>query len=341
MRHGCLLLLLGILSACTIGGAPPAPDPARSTEDTAAVMVWPPPPEQARIEFVRQFSTAEDLDLSRPFGRKLRSWLAGSDDRQMLRPYAIAGSQDLLVIADPDAAIVHLFDIQAKKYRILTRASKKQNFRSPIGVALGAEWLYVADSVLKRVFVFDRKLKLRHTIEGFDRPTGLAFAQQIQRLYVADTAAHKIRVFSPEGEEVMTIGERGTLNVQFNYPSHIAVAGNRLLVNDTLNFRIQLLSLDGEYLGGFGKHGVGSGSFDQSKGVVADPDGHIYVADARANWLQIFSPAGELLLVLGSGGDTPGAFNMPAGLAFVDNTLYVADSFNRRIQVFRYLPEEP
>ncbi len=340
MKLGWLMLLLGFLCGCSAGGDP-VPDPVSAVDDGVQAMVWPPPPEQARIEYVRQFSTPEDLNLRRPFGRKLRKWLAGGDDRQMSRPYAIAASKDWLVVADPDAATVHLFNIRDKSYRALTRAGKKQNFRSPIGVALGAGRLFVADSVLKRVFVFDRNLKLRQTLEGFERPTGLAFAQQNQRLYVADTVAHEIRVFSPEGKELFVFGGRGAQNGRFNFPSHIAVSGGRLLVNDTLNFRIQILSLDGEYLGGFGKHGVGAGYFDQAKGVAADSDGHIYVADARTNWLQIFDPGGKLLLVFGSGGSAPGAFNMPAGLAFVDNTLYVADSLNHRIQVFRYLPEEP
>ena len=330
------LLLLSILCGCSSAGAP-----GPAVENEVPAISWPPAPSQARIEYLRQFSVPEDLGLRRPFGRKLRNWLAGDDDRGMVRPYAITGSQDRLVVADPDSGTVHIFDIRGKNYRTLTRAGK-QDFRSPIGVALGEDRLFISDSVLKRVFILDKRYKLQETIEGFERPTGIAFDPQSQRLYVVDTAAHLIRVFDREGKELLTIGERGTQDGQFNYPSHLAIiAGDRLIVNDTMNFRIQLLSLDGEYLGGFGKHGMGSGYFSQSKGVAADPDGHVYVADARANWVQVFNPGGELLLVFGSRGTAPGAFNMPAGLAFVGNTLYVADSFNRRIQVFRFLPEEP
>ncbi len=333
-----MLFLLGALCACSTGGAPVA-NPANATGDEAPTLLWPPPPQQARIEYLRQFTSPEDLGLHRPFGRKLRKWLAGGDDPRMSRPYAIAGSQSLLVVADPDAALVHVFNTGDKTYRTVSKVGK-QKLRSPIGVALGAGRLYIADSALKRVFILDRKLKLRQTLEGFERPTSLAFAEQNQRLYVADTAAHEIRVFDIDGQAVQTIGGRGEQEGRFNFPSHLAVSGGQLVVNDTLNFRIQVLDLDGRPLTTFGKHGVAIGAFAQSKGVAMDTDGHIYVADVRMNMVQVFSPEGELLLAFGSGGNAPGTFDMPAGLAFVDNTLYVADSLNRRIQVFRYLPEK-
>ncbi len=337
MKKGWLLLLLSTLFACSTDGTPVA-NSASDAPDEAPIIVWPPPPEQARIEYLQQFNNPEDLGLHRPFGHKLRKWLAGGDDPRMSRPYAIAGSQDLLVVADPDAALLHVFNIKDKTYRIVSKVGK-QKLRSPIGVALGNGQIFIADSVLKRVYILDRKLKLRQTIAGFDRPTSLAFAKQNQRLYVADTSAHEIRVFDLEGKAVQTIGGRGEQEGKFNFPSHLAISGGKLLVNDTMNFRIQVLDLDGRQLTTFGKHGVATGAFAQSKGVAMDTDGHIYVADVRMNMVQVFSPEGDLLLAFGSGGNAPGTFDMPAGLAFVDNTLYVADSLNRRIQVFRYLPE--
>jgi DNA-binding beta-propeller fold protein YncE len=48
-----------------------------------------------------------------------------------------------------------------------------------------------------------------------------------------------------------------------------------------------------------------------------------------------------LLLYFGALGGGPGQFNLPAGL-YVDaeDRLYVADSFNRRVQIFQYLAED-
>jgi hypothetical protein len=62
------------------------------------------------------------------------------------------------------------------------------------------------------------------------------------------------------------------------------------------------------------------------------------VADAIKDTVQIFDRRGTLLLNFGTRGGGPGQFWMPAGL-FIDSQdrVYVADSYNRRIQVFQYL----
>jgi DNA-binding beta-propeller fold protein YncE len=56
--------------------------------------------------------------------------------------------------------------------------------------------------------------------------------------------------------------------------------------------------------------------------------------------VQIFDQNGVFLLDFGSFGNTPGSFQLPAGLSFWEDKLYVADSFNGRVQVFRYLAVE-
>jgi hypothetical protein len=54
--------------------------------------------------------------------------------------------------------------------------------------------------------------------------------------------------------------------------------------------------------------------------------------------VQVFDQNGALLLMLGTKGTEPGQFWMPSGL-FIDrlDQIYVADTYNRRIQIFRYL----
>jgi hypothetical protein len=54
--------------------------------------------------------------------------------------------------------------------------------------------------------------------------------------------------------------------------------------------------------------------------------------------VQIFDPQGQILMAFGREGTQAGQFWLPAGL-FIDsrNRIYVADSFNKRIQVFELL----
>lgn len=74
------------------------------------------------------------------------------------------------------------------------------------------------------------------------------------------------------------------------------------------------------------------------KGVAVDRDGHVYVADAHFENVQVFDDSGRLLMAFGREGRGAGRFSLPAGLAFDDqDRLWVADSGNRRLQVFAYL----
>ncbi|QYZ65595.1 MAG: hypothetical protein HPY30_06105 [Gammaproteobacteria bacterium (ex Lamellibrachia satsuma)] len=328
-RWSFLLALL--LGACATTG----PDTLPKSGETPH-MVWPAAPEQPRIELIASFSSAEDLGLRKSFFRRILDFLAGSDDRRLSRPYAVAVNSEKVAVADPDTATVHLFELQKKSYQQIDRAGK-QLFASPIGVALGGDKLFVADSDLNKVFVLDSRLETLQVLEDFQRPTSLAFDPVRQRLYVTDTLAHEVHVFDQDGGLLFKIGKRGEQDMQFNYPSHLAFANDRLFVNDTMNFRIQIFDPDGHHLITFGKHGDASGYFSQSKGVVADSDGHVYIADALANRVQIFDQNGSFLLEFGNGGDAPGAFHMPSGLATWNDKIYVADSYNQRIQIFRYL----
>lgn len=336
-RHWFLLsALFLVLLAASCTTQPPGPT---AQENTTSNLVWPDAPEKARIRFVRQFSKPEDLGLRESFSQKLWDALAGSDDRYMTRPYAIAVTDKRVAVADPGTGVIHLFETERKTYRQLKSAGD-YSFVSPIGVALAGETLYIADSELNKVFILNHRLKLLSIIEGLKRPTSLAFDQVRKRLYVAETLAHQVSVFNQEGKALFKIGGRGEADNQFNYPSHMAFAKERLFVNDTMNFRIQIFNADGQHLQTFGKHGMGSGQFTQPKGVAVDSMGHVYVADAMSNRVQIFEQDGTFLLGFGSSGNGPGAFQMPTGLTVRDDFIYVADSFNQRVQVFQFLREE-
>lgn len=53
--------------------------------------------------------------------------------------------------------------------------------------------------------------------------------------------------------------------------------------------------------------------------------------------VQVFDTGGDLLYTFGKRGLKPGDFQLPAGLFLdKDDRIYVVDSYNRRIQVFKY-----
>lgn len=331
MKRRFVVLLLFALAACAPGDDTQA--------DRAAVyesVVWPEPPQTARIRLVGMFGEPEDLGIRKSIFGRFWSWIAGAAPREMVRPYAIATDGPRIAVADPGVGVVHFFDTTGRKYVRIDSAGSEL-LASPVGVALAGDSLYVSDSALGKIFVFDAEAKLVRTIEGLERPTGLAWDGADGRLYVVDTTGHKIVAFGADGHRLFEFGGRGTDKGKFNFPSHVTIWGDHLYVNDTMNFRIQIFDLDGTYISSFGNHGDGTGDFAQPKGIGVDSEGHIYVVDALFNRVQIFDDRGRLLLVFGEDGADPGGFWLPAGVHISQDRIYVADSYNRRVQIFQYL----
>lgn len=112
----------------------------------------------------------------------------------------------------------------------------------------------------------------------FNRPTGVAIAENGD-LYASDGYGNaRIHRFSAEGKLLYSWGEPGTGPGQFNLPHGICFdAAGRVLVADRENDRIQLFSPEGEYLDQW-TH------VQRPTDICVDRDGLIYVSSL---WWQI------------------------------------------------------
>jgi len=308
-------------------------------------LVWPNPPEEPKIRYVRGYSSGNE------FGKTgldaFRESLFGEDvGGRLAKPYGVAADKEGRVyVVDSGQAMVWVFDEQTKKVTYLG-TSGQGALKSPIGIAVDARGVvFVSDVTLKRVYGFDPKGKLVLAIgkgEELPRPTGLAIDPATNRLYVSDTKLHKIRVYDANtGAFVKEIGDRGTEEGKFNFPTNLFIRGDKLYVGDTGNFRVQILDLEGKFMKKIGQLGDRLGDLARPKGIGVDSDGHIYVVDAAFDNFQIFNEEGKLLLYIGEAGAGPGKFWLPAGM-YIDerDRIYVADQYNNRVQVFQYLKDK-
>jgi DNA-binding beta-propeller fold protein YncE len=114
-------------------------------------------------------------------------------------------------------------------------------------------------------------------------------------------------------------------------------------VADSDNNRIQVLSLDGVPVFQFGSEGDEAGQFKKPEGVAVNSNGVIYVADTQNNRIQIFSNDGIFLTAFGKYGTSEEGkksaeivFQNPKAITIdSENLVYVLDSGNNRIQVFK------
>jgi DNA-binding beta-propeller fold protein YncE len=324
-------------AAIVISGAAIAPAAQRSSAPRSVERVWPDPPAQARIRFITTFMprTARRRALFR------RLWdvvSGGSDTPVMTQPYGLAvGAGGRLYVADGAGHAVHVYDVRDGSYSRIDVDSE-----SLIGVAAMGGRLFVTDSVGGRVICLNAAGKKQWIIgaeTGLLRPTGITAADD--RLFVVDTLAHDVVAISPEGRVLDRFGSRGGEPGQFNYPTSIARdRAGRLYVVDAMNFRVQSFTPQGRFISTFGQAGDGSGDFSRPKGIALDSEGHVYVVDGLQDVVQIFDGDGRFLLGFGEPGHAEGEFWLASGITITSDRIYVADSSNRRVQVFEYLREE-
>ncbi len=328
--------------AATLQMTPLVVAAALGRADVPPAPVFPPPPEPARIRYVRSIATLDSWHPRRGFLRRLAERVFGSGESpRVVRPLGVATCGDVLYVCDPGAACVHVLDGRDSSY---VRIPHEGRIAVPVDAACdGRGRVFVSDAETATVTCYDEKGRALFRVEhDFGRPTGLAFDRDAQRLYVVDTTNHRIVACDPDGSNATTFGERGGEPGQFNFPVAIRRAGDgTLLVVDSMNFRIQRLSPEGRVLGVFGRPGDGAGDMARPKGVAADGLGHIYVVDALFDAVQVFDEAGRLLLGFGESGQGPAQFWLPAGIAIDGHDrIFVADSYNGRVQVFRYVGDD-
>ncbi|MDX2166139.1 MAG: glycosyltransferase family 39 protein [Deltaproteobacteria bacterium] len=83
-----------------------------------------------------------------------------------------------------------------------------------------------------------------------------------------------------------------------------------------------------------GGPGASPGHFDQPMGMAFDPDGNLLVADRNNHRIQEFDRNGDFVRAWGRYGEAAGEFKEPHDVAADREFIYVADTWNQRIQGF-------
>jgi DNA-binding beta-propeller fold protein YncE len=318
-------------------------------------LVWPKPPETARILYVGELTGEASLNRPRTGGEVLRELVTGPTPTQdFATPLAVAVDGDTVHVADPacpTGPAVHVLNLATRAYSQITQAGGEP-LQWPIDVAVHGSRIAIADAKRGTVYV-QRGGAQTFTPVGrgtLERPASIAWARDGGELWVVDSAKHSVVVFDAGGQLRYTIGARGDRPGLFNYPT--AACGIELpstaqsadqpaiVVADAMNFRVQTLDVAGQPLVAFGRKGDAAGDFALPRDVAVDSDGHIYVLDNQFENVQVFDQQGRLLMAWGSEGAGPGQFSLPAGITIdARDRIWVADTYNRRVQVFQYVRE--
>ena len=169
----------------------------------------------------------------------------------------------------------------------------------------------------------------------FNRPTDIAIHPDTGELFVSDGYGNsRVHRFDPDGKHMLSWGEPGTYDGQFSLPHNISMLrGDKVIVADRENFRVQIFTLDGEYVDQWHIHhpmSVTQGKGDDDKIYIGDmiqPSVQRGVPDLGAR-VSILTEDGQLIERLGNPQPGMGVdqFTAPHGVSTdSQGNVYVAE----------------
>ena len=164
-------------------------------------------------------------------------------------------------------------------------------------------------------------------------PTGIATDGE-GNVYVASTN-HKVQKFNKCGELVKTVGKKGRDIGEFDWPWGVRYHNRHIYVCDSDNGRVQVFDSNLNFVRSFGTHGDGPGQLKYPQDIHFDQQGNIYVVDFNKDQVLVFGEDSQYLRHFGQRGQGKGELSDPKGLSVSGDYVFVTESGNCRVSVFR------
>lgn len=297
-----------------------------SKNDTGEYIIFPPPPDTAKIQYLTKFSNSVDV-----VGEKssLMKYVAGEDQGDpIIKPYGVRIYKGKIYICDTILGGVEIIDLENHTFEYF-QPKGFGTLKKPINLTFDDKGrMYVADTERREVVVFSDKLKYVGKIGIAEKlkPTDVFYYNG--EVYVSNILNHSVEVYSAETfKQVRSIPDYEYEDPGYlNQPTNIFIRNDKLYVSDFGAFKIKIYDLDGKFERSVGSYGRGLGQFVRPKGVAVDKEGNVFVVDAGFENTQIFDNEGNLLMFFGGTYEGPGDMWLPAKIYIdYDNMKYFED----------------
>ena len=320
-----LFLCMSFLSVLTISSGCKTKKLA-SDKDSKSYVIYPAPPEQARIQYLTKITSSADLGKKQSFFTKL---IVGQvKNKGIVKPYGISIHKGKIYVCDQYGGGMEIIDLEKKDFQFF-RPKGKGQLRAPINCFVDEKgYLYVADVGRLEIVVYDengRYVKCFGEKEKF-KPTDVFVYHD--KIFVANTEGNKINVFSNDSinKLLYSFPEVEPSDKAFlGIPANITVGKERVYVSDFGHSMVKIFTTDGKFIDTIGSRGDRIGQFSKLKGIAVDSEANVYAVDAGFDHVQIFNKDGKLLLVIGGHFQEqgPGGLIIPAQVIIdYDNLKY-------------------
>ncbi len=309
-------------------------------------LVWPSPPEQARVRWSGSLASEAQLGRKESFFAKLKRTLAGTRLDGMYaisRPFDVFAMDSMRIfVTDGLTPAIIVFDRQAREVQFIGK-DVPGGLRKPMGMGGDDQGnLYLADQVGRRVLVFGPDGTFQRAFGGKEtllNPIDVAVDRVADRYYVVDSYQHQVVVFDGRGEVTGRIGRTAaTLTGRYLKPTvdvHRPIGDLSDHASAATAMPSTLAHGRAETRDLLDNRSADSGQFRYPVSAAVGPDGSLWVVDQLNFRVQGFDRQGRLKAIIGRIGTTPGSFARPKGIGVdADGHLYVADAAFNNLQIF-------
>jgi hypothetical protein len=251
-------------------------------------------------------------------------------------------------VSDPRLGSVFIYDA------LMTPTGELKNLNKPLGVAISPTGqVFVGNDGRDNIEAYDSNTGELLTVIGqglVKMPTALTF-DLAGNLYVTDSALHHVQVFDATYNPVATIGGPGMGDETLKFPIDAEIIGQEIFVADQGHSRVQVYSLNGEWLRSITFEGTpgqncnwftgvceipGMPPFTRLQGLASDSLGRLHVLDSFAASVMIFDPAdGSMAGAYGEYGTGAGQLRVPMDVAVTGGDVAVVTAGDSsRIELF-------
>lgn len=252
----------------------------------------------------------------------------------LISPVAVAAQSTDIFIADPANKKIFKYDRSTQTVETFVDAPEMGTVVQ-LYVDRGLS-VYLVDQFGARATQYDIDGRLLQVFENsaeLPQPVAVVVDDINAEVFVADQLRAHALVFNRAGGVTRVVNAPRSGKTEILTIAGMAFADNQLYLVDNVNHEVHALSPTGSHRFSFGTEEL------VAPGVITvDSSNRVFVADTITNSIKVFKGGLFEAEIGGQDGELPSEFTLISGLWADGDLLYVADTGNASVKIFRILP---
>lgn len=286
-------------------------------------VVWPFPPDTARIQYLMSFSNSADITGDQSWFNRVAFGVSKIAD--ISKPYGVTSVNSKLYICDLNK--IEIIDLEKHSFKTFTPDGAGQLSFATNCFVDESGYLYVADGNKKKVLIFDSEGNFLTHIDGPENFKPMDVLVSDNRIFICDLSGNKVGVYEKGTNkylyQIPDTARVGSVEHLYS-PLNISIIGDKIYVSDVGNYKVKIYNKNtGKFISAFGGNGKNPGNFIRNKGVALDRDTNVFVVDGAFENIQMFNGNNDLLMFFGGPYKKKGDMWLPAKVYInYDNVKY-------------------